>query len=204
MGLGLIMLSDPSLARSIERHARYIVRAGSSDLGRRSLEGSRPAMSLLLHAALNMIGASGYEQLIDAGISKARYMAGCVSFRDEFELLGEPQTNIVNYRYVPRSWKERLAADRVTAADHQHLNEINERLQRAQRSEGCTFVSRTTLESSKYGPGQQVTALRAVLANPLTTESDIEAVLDDQSRVARDLLKTDSWNDAGPCLDLRQ
>jgi len=38
-----------------------------------------------------------------------------------------------------------------------------------------------------YGAGVPIVALRAVIANPLTTERDLEAVLDDQLRVAAEL-----------------
>ena len=40
MGIGLIMLRNPHVAKSIEKQARYIVRAASADLGKRTIEGS--------------------------------------------------------------------------------------------------------------------------------------------------------------------
>ena len=46
LGIGLVLFRDPDTARSIEQQARYTIRAGSGDLGRRSIEGSRPAMAL--------------------------------------------------------------------------------------------------------------------------------------------------------------
>jgi glutamate decarboxylase len=41
LGIGMLFLRDPALAASIEKHAQYTSRAGSADLGKRSLEGSR-------------------------------------------------------------------------------------------------------------------------------------------------------------------
>ena len=73
MGIGMVLFRDPKIADCIEKQAHYIVRPGSFDLGRRSLEGSRPGMVLLLHAALNLIGRRGYEALVDEGIRKAQY-----------------------------------------------------------------------------------------------------------------------------------
>src|SRR5690349_4079936 len=64
MGSGMVVMRDPHTAAVIEKHARYVVRRGSADLGCRSLEGSRPANALLLQAALNIIGRRGYEVLI--------------------------------------------------------------------------------------------------------------------------------------------
>ncbi|HEX6037439.1 aminotransferase class V-fold PLP-dependent enzyme, partial [Longimicrobium sp.] len=105
MGIGMVFLRDPALARQIEKHAAYTARAGSADLGQRSLEGSRGAMSLLLHAALELIGHDGYGWLIDEGIARARYLADAVRARDDFELLSAPHLNVVLYRYVPAEWR---------------------------------------------------------------------------------------------------
>jgi glutamate decarboxylase len=57
---------------------------------------------------------------------------------------------------------------------------FNERLQKAQRQAGRSFVSRTTLDITHYGNELPIVALRAVIANPLTTESDIDTVLNEQ------------------------
>ena len=55
MGLGMVLLRDPQSAKVIERNAQYIIRSGSHDLGKRALEGSRPAMALYLHASLSIL-----------------------------------------------------------------------------------------------------------------------------------------------------
>ena len=101
MGIGTVLFRNPSMPRSIETAANYIIRTGSFDLGRRTLEGSRPAMAMYLHAALHVIGRSGYRSLIEDGIEKAGYLALEIEARSEFELLAQPQLNIVVYRFIP-------------------------------------------------------------------------------------------------------
>lgn len=187
MGMGMLMLRDPLSARSIEKHARYIIRPNSFDLGKRAMEGSRPNASLLYHAALNIIGRRGYEFLIDEGIRKARYMAAAIRALPEFELLVEPEINILNYRFVPVHLRERSALDQLTEADDLLIDSLNKRLQRTQRQAGRSFVSRTTLNVERRGEDRAIIALRAVLANPLTSESDVDAVLKDQIQIARQL-----------------
>lgn len=184
MGVGMLLLRDPHLAKAIERHARYIVRPGSHDLGTRTLEGSRPANVLFLHAALHLFGRRGYEFLIDEGVRKTRYMAEAVSASAAFETLLDPQMNILNYRAIPPRMRARGTP---TAAEQSEINDFNVRLQRLQRKGGRTFVSRTVLETTRHGRRLPLTSLRAVIANPLTTEADIDAVLDDQLRIADSL-----------------
>ncbi|HEU0302837.1 MAG TPA: aminotransferase class V-fold PLP-dependent enzyme [Longimicrobium sp.] len=186
-GIGMLFLRDPSLAAAIEKHAQYTARAGSADLGQRSLEGSRAAMSLLLHGALELLGQGGYEFLMDEGIRKARYLAQAVRGRDEFELLSEPRLNIVLYRFVPEEWRAEVRAGLLTPAGHRHIDAFNEKLQQVQSERGHTFISRTTSGATLYGADNPVVALRAVLANPLSTPDDIDHVLDDQVALAREL-----------------
>src|SRR5262249_9524333 len=152
----------------------------SADLGRRSLEGSRPGTALFLHAGLHVFGRDGDAALTEESIRKARRLANRIGDLPEFELLAEPDTNLVLYRYVPAAWRDRLLGGELTPADHDALNRFNERLHKAQRRAGRTYVSRTTLFHTRYGRDVPVVALRTVIANPLTTEADLAAVLQDQ------------------------
>jgi glutamate decarboxylase len=196
MGMGMLFLRDPSLAREIEKHAQYTARAGSADLGQRSLEGSRPAMSLLLHAALELIGQRGYAFLMDEGMRKARYLADTVRARPEFELLSNPRLNIVLYRYLPEEWRAEANAGLLTDEGQRHVSAFNEMLQRTQLERGETFISRTRSGCTLYGPDAPVVALRAVLANPLTTLADIDRVLDDQVALGGELAASGAWRAA--------
>jgi len=183
MGIGMLVFRDPYFARAIEKQARYIIRAGSYDLGRRSLDGSRPGTVLFLHAALSVFGRKGYEFLIDEGIRKTQYLVACIRARREFEILIEPKMNILTYRFIPKPLRGRVINGDITDSDQATINVINERLQREERRAGRTFVSRTTLHATRYGRNIPITALRVVIANPNTTEDDIDAVLDDQIQI---------------------
>ena len=184
MGIGMILLRDPLLARVIEKQARYILRAGSADLGKRALEGSRPGMAFLLHAALKIIGRQGYELLIDDNLRKTLYMADVIRARPEFELLVEPQMNVLTYRFIPEELRRKARCAELTISEQEALNEINQKLQRLQRQAGSSFVSRTTLSATAYGDLTPVVALRVVIANPLTTEADIVEILNEQVGIA--------------------
>ncbi|AFY44057.1 pyridoxal-dependent aspartate 1-decarboxylase PanP [Nostoc sp. PCC 7107] len=184
MGIGMVFFRDPYLASAIEKQASYTMRKGSFDLGKRALEGSRPGMALLLHAGLKLIGLKGYEFLINEGIRKTQYMATCIDAMPEFELLAEPDTNLLLYRYIPEHLRELAAKRQITKTDNQIINKFNESLQKTQRQIGNSFISRTIKKNLNSGNEFPVVAMRAVLANPLTTEADILAVLHDQIQIA--------------------
>ncbi|MNP68791.1 hypothetical protein D3C76_1647980 [compost metagenome] len=57
-------------------------------------------------------------------------------------------------------------------------------LQKAQRAEGHSFVSRTQRAVGRYG-SQPLTLLRAVLLNPLIEERHIRELLADQRRLGQ-------------------
>ncbi|MEH1787859.1 MAG: putative pyridoxal-dependent aspartate 1-decarboxylase [Nostoc sp.] len=187
MGIGMVFFRNPYLASSIEKQASYTMRKGSFDLGKRALEGSRPGMALFLHAGLKLIGLKGYEFLIDEGIRKTQYMAARISAMPEFELLAEPDTNLLMYRYIPEQFRGVIAKAQLTETDNKVINNFNEYLQKMQRHIGRTFISRTTKITIKLGKEIPVIAMRAVIANPLTTEEDIEAVLNDQIQIASEI-----------------
>jgi glutamate decarboxylase len=103
LGIGLVLFRRPRFARAIEKHAHCLSRPGSADLGKRSLEGSRPGTALYLHAALNLIGRDGYAALVNDRIRKVRHMADTICARPDFELLMEPDSNVILYRYLPEA-----------------------------------------------------------------------------------------------------
>ncbi|MEA3361895.1 MAG: putative pyridoxal-dependent aspartate 1-decarboxylase [Thermodesulfobacteriota bacterium] len=186
MGAGMVLFKDPHALSAIEHHANYILRHGSKDLGSHTLEGSRPGMAMLVHAGLSIIGRKGYELLIDLGIEKAQQFAEIIVAHSNFELITAPELNILTYRYNPAWLQEKMGQ-----LDREQLREINQLLdlitqevQKRQREAGKTFVSRTRLRSSGY-PDEQISVFRSVLANPLTTEAILAAVLEEQCAIVK-------------------
>ena len=185
MGAGMVLFKDPATLSSIEHHAAYIIRRGSRDLGSRTLEGSRPGMAMLVHAGLSIIGRKGYELLIDQGIERARRFARRIDAHPDFELVSEPELNILTYRYIP-AWVQKILAQAPAeraARINELLDKIIETIQKRQREAGKTFVSRTSLAPGRY-KGDTITVFRVVMANPLTTEEILAAVLDEQCEIA--------------------
>ena len=187
VGAGICLFKRETSLDAVETSAQYIVRRGSRDLGKHTLEGSRPGMAMLVHSGLRILGRKGYELLIDAGIGKTLQFARMIQSAEDFELTTEPELNILTYRYVPQDMKARLAA--ATPEERVRLNdlisELTVNIQKTQRDRGQTFVSRTTFEIASHG-NQPLTVFRVVLANPLTTRQVLGEVLEEQRSIARD------------------
>lgn len=185
MGAGMVLFKDPALVSSIEHHADYIIRKGSKDLGSYTLEGSRPGIAMLLHSGLKIIGRSGYEILIDQGIEKAKAFAGFIEQDPLFELISEPELNILTYRYLPDfvAAKLKTATAEEIEQIQQVMNKLTKRIQKRQRASGKSFVSRTTLTPQAYNRSRTV-VFRVVLANPLTTHQILRDVLEEQKQIA--------------------
>lgn len=186
MGAGMVVFKHPSAAHAIEHHAEYILRKGSKDLGSQTLEGSRPGMAMLVHACLQVIGRDGYEILINRSLEKARYFATLISHNIDFELITEPELCLLTYRYVPAQVQKAMAnaSPEQLQRFNELLNGLTKFIQKRQREEGKSFVSRTRLTPARY-QRQETIVFRVVLANPLTTEQILHDVLVEQDQLAQ-------------------
>jgi putative pyridoxal-dependent aspartate 1-decarboxylase len=156
--------------------ANYQAQPNTFDFGRFTLEGSRPALSLCLHAAMRILGMKGYELLINNGIEKANMFASMIQSHDAFQLFS-CQLNILNYRYIPKRYRNLKNKGFFTPEINEEINGINERIQQEQFFRGKTFVSKTTIKDIQNQP---TLVFRTVISNPLTTRNDFVKVLNDQ------------------------
>ncbi|NOU51693.1 putative pyridoxal-dependent aspartate 1-decarboxylase [Pseudoalteromonas sp. JBTF-M23] len=186
MGAGLVLFKDPAASDAIEHHAEYILRKGSKDLGSHTLEGSRPGMAMLVHACLRVIGRKGYEMLIDKGIEKAKYFASLIEQDPDFELISQPELCLLTYRYVPVEIRKAIknATEQERIDIYAALNRFTASMQKRQREAGISFVSRTRLTPVQYD-FQPTVVFRVVLANPLTSHTILQSILDEQKALAK-------------------
>lgn len=185
MGAGLCVFRQPETLSSVEHHAEYVIRKGSKDLGSHTVEGSRPGMAMLVHSGLHIIGRRGYELLIDQGIDKTQAFSDVIREAPDFELITEPELNILTYRYVPPGLQKAMetAGEATRDTVNEHINRLTKNIQKTQRGRGKSFVSRTRLNAPRYRR-EPVTVFRVVLANPLTTMEILQAILDEQRNIA--------------------
>lgn len=187
-GISVCLLKDPFQLSYVSTTARYQASPNTYDFGRFTIEGSRSALSMCLHASLRILGKKGYEVLIDDGIEKARFFSEIIMASSAFELIEKPQINIVNYRYIPEKYRSTYSNGTLSAEDRKYINDVNCLIQQRQFVKGNTFVSKTTLKRKINEIEEEITVFRAVLSNPLTTSDDLYSVLKDQLEIAESML----------------
>ena len=187
MGAGVVLFKDPSSVADIEHHAEYILRKGSKDLGSHTLEGSRSGMAMLVYSSLHIISRPGYEMLINQAIEKAEYFANIITEHEDFELITKPELCLLTYRYVPKQLQNYLSHCALVPQPeiNQLLDQLTKFIQKRQRENGHSFVSRTRIQVAKYG-GEMCIVFRVVLANPLTTKEILQNILAEQCLLAQE------------------
>jgi glutamate/tyrosine decarboxylase-like PLP-dependent enzyme len=122
---------------------------------------SRGFRALKVWMALKYFGLDGYASAIDHDIELAGYLARRVSQSTRLELMAPPSLSIVCFRVVP-------SGESTPSGDE--LDRINKSLLERLQLSGRAFLSSTVLN------GRFV--LRACVVNPLSTEADIDAMLE--------------------------
>jgi L-2,4-diaminobutyrate decarboxylase len=115
----------------------------------RTLECTKRMMGLKLWAAFSLYGIPGLGELVDRAFANARLLADKVQAAADFELLMPPQTNIVCFRHG--DCDQAALRKRIVAS-------------------GAFHITQVALNG--------VIWLRTTIMNPLTQESDLDALLD--------------------------
>ncbi|KAI9193413.1 putative pyridoxal-dependent aspartate 1-decarboxylase [Polychytrium aggregatum] len=187
--VGMLLFRNPEAAANIRNTANYIVRESSPDLGRYTLEGSRPATSLHVHASLSLLGPQGIGAIVERSCDLTKKMAKYLSQHPSrcFEVLHQPMSNLLLYRFVPKFLHKRRDAGELTGEDQAVISKLTREIQERQsRSGNAGFVSRTSLfYHAAQGP---VDAFRVVIANPLTVWRDIVECLEEQLVMGQELM----------------
>ena len=137
----------------------------------RSLEGTRRWRALKLWLSWRHLGSTGLGRLVEANNDLAAYLARACAAADDFEALpAEPELSVVCFRHLPGGAAAAARMDPAALDAHQ------DRIQAALVASGDGWVGTTRLRGATW--------LRAGIVNYLSTESDIERILDDLRRLA--------------------
>jgi glutamate/tyrosine decarboxylase-like PLP-dependent enzyme len=144
---------------------------GPAWFAERGVELSRGFKALKVWMGLKVHGRRAYASQIENDVRLARFLSAEVDRRPDFERLAEPVLSIANFRYRPAG----------TALPDGALDSINRRIINRLVGDGSFFLAPTVLKGR--------TALRVSITNFRTREEDLLALLEEASRIGRELAK---------------
>jgi L-2,4-diaminobutyrate decarboxylase len=134
----------------------------------RTLECTKRMMGLKLWTAFSLYGVSGLSRLVEQAFENARLFAELINASSGFELLMQPETNIVCFRYVPRGLTDDV------------LGEHQSRIRNAIIESGAFHLTQVKLEGNIW--------LRTTLMNPFIEKSHLEKLLSTIRKTSNSLL----------------
>ncbi|PTL83028.1 aminotransferase class V-fold PLP-dependent enzyme [Vitiosangium sp. GDMCC 1.1324] len=135
-----------------------------SDVALRTLECTKEMMALKLYTCLRVLGTKLFADYITDTFDLTRRFADRLQSSGDFELAVPPDCNIVCFRHTPRG---------VPASE---LDALQVRLRESLITSGDFYLVQTTLGGRVW--------LRTTLINPLTTDADLDALLEALRRAA--------------------
>jgi L-2,4-diaminobutyrate decarboxylase len=141
------------------------------DNGTRTIECTKRSTGFGLWGVWALYGEEIFEQMVDRTFALAQYFHNCLLDADDFEDLHTPECNIVVFRYLPTSLRDAATAD-VDSLQQ----ELRSRLVKA----GDFYIVQTKLNEQA--------ALRVTIMNPLTTERDLAALMQELRTIGQHIL----------------
>lgn len=157
-----LVFKDGSLAyRTFAQKADYLWESSEEaewyNLGKRTIECTKHAMSLRIYAIMRTYGREIFGEQIDYQYDLAQDFAQLIEKNEDFELALQPEANILCFRYRPEGSRE---------AD---LNALNAGIRKAVIESGRFYIVQTLIEGKVF--------LRCTLMNPFTQLPDLECLL---------------------------
>jgi L-2,4-diaminobutyrate decarboxylase len=129
-----------------------------NDIGLRTLECTKEMMALKLYTCLSLLGTRLFSDYVTATFELARRFAQRLQASGDFEVPVSPDCNILCFRHTPRG----VPASRLDA--------LQSRLRQRLITQGDFYLVQTTLPTGVY--------LRTTLINPLTTDAELDALME--------------------------
>ena len=170
----LLVRSERELQAAFAQRAPYLFHgeddaARVRDQGVRSFQCSRRADVLKLWVVLQRLGRRGIAALHDHLCDLAVQVREELAMHSEFELLHEPDSNILCFRYVGEK-----------QADDETLDAINREIRERYNKSGAGWITATLLG------GRRV--LRVTMMNPRSTRAHIRTLVDGLLSVASEVV----------------
>lgn len=164
LSAGMVLVRDEEvLGTAFAQQAPYLFHTATGerswDMGPRTFQCSRRSDVLKLWVALQRYGADALGLLFDRLCDNARILHDAIVARPDFEVLHEPECNILCFRYRPE-----------LPLDDARLDQLQQRLRERYNRSGAGWITATTLDGRR--------SLRVTIMNPRTSGVHLHALLD--------------------------
>ena len=144
-----------------------------------AFEGTRRWRALKLWLSWKHLGTDGFGRLVELTVDLTAYLARRIAESDDFEALPpEPELSVLCFRHLPGGRAAAAALD-PDALGPDALDAHQDRLAQALEADGDGWLSTTRLRGRTY--------LRAGIVNYLTTEADIDRLLQTLRRLGEEV-----------------
>jgi aromatic-L-amino-acid/L-tryptophan decarboxylase len=170
---GCLLYRDPAAAQHTFSHSGEYTKVLSTDpiegfaFFEESMELSRRFRALKIWLSLRYHGADAFRDSIAEDLRLALHLASRIDEREELELLAPVELSAVCFRY------------KGAGKSDAELNALNAEIVKRSQRAGNVFFSNAVIHG-KF-------ALRACITNHRSTEKDVEAVISETLRIAREL-----------------
>jgi putative pyridoxal-dependent aspartate 1-decarboxylase len=214
VSMGMVLFKRETDLDYLKHFSNYIIRQDSVDLGRFTIEGSRPFSALKPWATLKIFGTDGFRLLFEHAFELTSVLRGLVEMHCNFESMNQPELFIFTYRFVPKEVKDTIDVlmIKISGIDPEGLerqrlnkhceklrqinivvNDLNIELHKELREDDNTFVSRTLIDVPAYFY-QELVVLRAITINPLTTPEILKEIIELQNTLGKKIYKSQFEN----------
>jgi glutamate/tyrosine decarboxylase-like PLP-dependent enzyme len=182
---GCVLYRDPAAARATFSHDAEYTRVMLSEPDEQFAfwdygpELSRRFRALKVWVMLSHVGTRALGEAVEQNIACAKYLERLVEASDDFEMLATVELSIFCFRYMPARFKRALEEAGGERAEeiNRELDALNERIMVELQRDGSSYLSNARVRGRF--------ALRGCVINYRTTDRDMEILLDDTRRVAR-------------------
>lgn len=134
--------------------------------GKRTFECTKSMMCIKVYSILKAYGKDVFAQNCAFLFDSARQLANLIKENTMFELLIEPEANIVNFRYKP--------------AGNYNASDLNDKIRKQLIMDGQFYIVSVLIDKEKY--------LRCCVMNPLTTAKDFKKLLTKLESIGKSIL----------------
>lgn len=171
LNTGLIFRKSEDAYSTFVQKAQYLWDSQQSkewyNSGKRTFECTKLMMSIKVYTILKSYGTEVFEDNINHLYALTTVFANLIENHVDFELALQPESNIVNFRYIKNHELE--------------INDLNSLIRQKLITTGMFYIVQTRIKGVLY--------LRTTIMNPLTTKSDFIALLTQIEQIAKELKK---------------